>query len=562
MSYYDQVLSLRPNTAIKLNSAQNGHIDVSGRAHTLSGTYTLTGSILAGSAKSLAVVGQTVVTVPTDIFKRGSEANSFTLAVWFLPTNSVAGNFSIMSHSGQTDGLWFDGDFINFSIRDDSGNYTTASWPVPDNPKAYYVVGVYTNEKIQLYIDGELQAEEDIELTNFYQESSSSLKIGDASSSSYKAVVDGIALYGYSLTSAQINETYFYGRDVLSTEQIAAVNDGALWTGSNRSIDLQITWPQWDGLFYNTTAQADELRPQYDPDTQLTFVNSQWVTSIPLDATENSSIGGVQIEWDGDGTFDVEYSLDDTNWFDVGNAIVIPATQNFDTTGVVMDLRVTFAGGVADDNSVIRAMRATVFADDIVLGTDNSRQVILDTNVSTALDYEEPVEKSFGSGFTLQGGSIYVGNDTEDNPVTTKAVEMWVLPDSATNAYLFDNRAYTGNAYLRVGAGGNWEFSGGTLYINGTSVSSGSTAAKMSEWTHVLFTLSTPTVVGAVVGDSGYIGVIGMFIFYQQTVSNPTKLFSLYSSVSSLSATESSTVTVAEAASPVAAYTLVWDTVA
>ena len=567
MSYYDKIIGYRPNSAIKLNSSQDGYIDASGHGNTLSGTYTFTGSILSGSPKSFSVVGQSPVNTPTNIFKKGMEARPFTLAAWFLPTSMVSGSYSILSHNGYYDGLWFDGDFINFSIRHNDGTYTTAGWPIPDAPKAYYVVGIYTSEKIQLYIDGELQAEtgfSDSAAGGFYQEASPNLYVGNATSSSFRATLDGLAIYAHPLSPLEVYESYLAGRDVLDTDTIVMHNGGSWWSGAERDIEFTKYWPEWDdGVTEYASISDGTLVPDVDPTTGLSIVDASWYGTIPVGATENSSIGYVQMEWDGDGDFVVFYSINGgLNFYTVPNGGKLPLTEGLDATSVeVIDVWVKFTGGIADDESILRDMTATIYKNSNVYGTDDSRTVQLSGDIVSNLTYEEPIERSESSGFDLYGGKLIVGADTEESPVNTSAFEIWVKPDSNSNGSdIFDNTGSGGAARLSITAG-KYVFSGmSAVYINGQPISSNSVNVEYDNWTHIVLVLSTPSTLGAEIGDSVFSGTIGMLAAYPDalTSSKVDELFKLYSFIPKKEVAEVGAVAVADSAQTVSIYSLTW----
>ena len=129
MTLHDALLRSMPNAAFKLYKygdaygdiyvdyyGVGGYVDITGNGHTLTGAMSFVSPIINGNSDALFVNTATMMSTETKAFIRGSENNSFSLEEWVLPTTFGA-NVSILSHTGIYDGLYFDGNFINFKIN-------------------------------------------------------------------------------------------------------------------------------------------------------------------------------------------------------------------------------------------------------------------------------------------------------------------------------------------------------------------------------------------------------------------------------------------------------------
>ena len=578
MAYYDTLLEALPYNAFCLNAAGTAYVDISGRGSTMNGTPTFTSAIIAGSVKAAAITGQTTLDITTNVFKRGQERQAFALLAWFAPGSWPTGSFSIMSHTGAYDGLWFDGDFINFSVKSALNNSTTVSWPIPDMPERYMVVGIYTAKKMQLWINGIVVAEADVPdeilTSGFIQESSSNLFTGQASSTAYKATIDGWATFGYALTENQINDLYVDGMLALSTFDAVGANSGAYWTGSDRSIDLYRQWSGVDwsnGVMTTTTNSSGDLRPLVDNTTGLSFASATWVGTLEIGATENASIGGVRLEWDGDGAFIVEASLNGgSTWSTVTNGRLVPNTFAIDANGKIVDLRITFTGGVANDPAVVRSLKATVFADALILGSDTSRNLTIGNAASTALSYNEPLEKNVNSGIDAYGGIVTLGADISSSPTNIGTLEFWIKPRSSTlsgsGGYVFDQRAGGGTAYMWIPvANNNYAWAGlSAAYFNGVAGTSGAQAARYNEHVHVVAVLSATNNVPTVIAQGQFDANIEMIAAYptQLTAAQVAALYNSYAKMPTSRIDDTAAlVTIVDHSTPVAATNYTWESV-
>lgn len=578
MGYYDTLLKALPFNAFALNTAGTAYVDIAGRGSTMTGTPTFTSAIIAGTNKAAAITGQTTLDITTSVFKKGSEQQPFTLLAWFAPGTWPSGSFSILSHTGAYDGLWFDGDFINFSIKSALSNTTKISWPIPDRPERYMVVGVYTNKKMQLIINGEVVSETDVPdeilTSGFLQETSSNLYTGQATSTAYKATVDGWATFGYALTNSQINDVYVEGMIAIPTFDAVGANSGSYWTGSDRNIDLFRSWEgtDWDsGVMTNTTDNTGNLVPMVDSATGLTFASAVWQGPLEIGATENATIGGVRLEWDGDGSFVVEASVNGgSTWSTITNGRLVPGTFGMDATNKVMDIRITFTGGMASDPSVVRSLKATVFSDALVIGSDTSRTLTLTDNAASALEYNEPLEKNVNSGIDVYGGTATLSQDTSSSPTNIGTLEFWIKPRSSTLAgaggYVFDQRPGGGTAYMWLPvATGFWQFTGtSAVYLNGSPITSGSVTARFNEHVHVVAVLSATNNFSTVIGQAQLDANIEMIATYptQLTAQQVADLYNSYNKVPSARIDDTAAlVTIADHSTPFVTGNYTWESV-
>ena len=81
-----------------------------------------------------------------------------------------------------------------------------------------------------------------------------------------------------------------------------------------------------------------------------------WQSSISLGEAPETTLADMMIEWLGEGDFTVEYSLDDgTTW---KNPNLAP-TESLDNSDVI-DVRISFDGGIVDDPSYVSSPQHVV----------------------------------------------------------------------------------------------------------------------------------------------------------------------------------------------------------
>lgn len=494
------------------------------------------------------------------------------MVAWFAPYTFPTGTLAILSHTGAYDGLSFNGDFIRFRIKSSLGNMLETKWAIPDQPEGYMVAGVYNTEKIQLFINGEMVSEADVtdEFKVWLQEASSNLYLGQSDISTYRAAIDGISTFASALTPTQIMEMYVAGRDVIPTIDAVGVYGGSYWTGIERSVSLQREWSgdEWNnGVYMNSESISGDLKPQNDFITGLSKAGT-WRGVLELGATELLVAGGVKIDWDGDGSFVVETSIDNgTVWSPVTNGRLAVNTIGMNTTAKILDIRVTFTGGVANDIATVRRLRATTFTDYIIQGPDTSRTLTLSGSVSSGLEYSEPIERSMSTGVDFYSGTATLSADTTTTPRNINTMEFWIRPRSLTlsgsGGYVFDTRAGGGTAYLWTQvSGGAYGFAGSSaVYINGVLTSSGTYIVRLNEWVHVVFVFTTafntPVVLGGGSADIQY----GLIATYPTalTAAQALALYQSYVKVPVARVDDPGLITLADAATPINMYAYNWE---
>jgi len=501
MNFYDYVLRDSPRAAYKPNTAGTTWVDISGNGFSnYLGTQNKTSALVAGNDYSLIVGPSSAFGFSVgEVWKIGKEFQPFTIECVLLPLVNV-GDMNIASHySGSPpDGLHIDSNKIYFDVVFGAGR-VSAAWEYPDVVEAYTLHAVYTPNKLQLWANGELVAETSIPdgfvATGFSQSPDGDLYVGNSSSNGDKAAFDGLAFYNYALTEDQIKQHFNAARDVVSMEHNVLAQGGSWRDGTDRNIYLQKTFNS-TATFYsdnmtNVSIADGELKPALDATTNLSLAGT-WVGRFEISSDDISSIAGIKAEWNANGVYTVQTSLDGgSTWSAVTNGELIAASQGLNPSGKILLVKVTFPGGLSNDPAEIRDLTLTAYLDYFAYGSNNSRLLQLSTLSSTSLVRNEPIESNSRPGIHVYGNNLLLQPDADATPSMIRTMEFWVKVAGVTSGsggYLFDTRGYGGTAYMWLPeASTTWGYAGATaVYINGQSVANG-VAAKKNEWAHIIF---------------------------------------------------------------------------
>lgn len=488
---------------------------------TITDSPTATYAIVANGSLSYLISPQNKFGYTTNVFQRGQEQNAFSLESWFLPSYNTAGNMAILCHNGVWDGLWYDGDKIHFTVEFATLGSVDVYYETADHPDAMHIVGVYTAGKIQLYVDGQVRASADISAAQiadgFKARANYNLYSGfiDWVQSSPSAIQDGVATYADALTDAEVYQHFVYGRAVSTAADVAGTFGGNLFTGVNRSKFSQRIWTtDWDqdSTFTDVQMNADVLAPATDYTTGNSLAGT-WTGVFPVAGITPSTLYGVRADWDADGSYTIQASLNDgSTWATITNGQNIPATWNWlPAVGGNVLIKITFTGSIANDPAQFRRLRLTAFDSQYVTGTDTSRVIELNSiGVATNIDSNEPIEANYNAGFNVTTGQWFINPDTGLDPKPVRSIEFWVKAQNqsgVTARYIFDTRAAGGTEYLWASGTNVFGYVSGQLYVNGQAYGNGVVQMLPGVWYHLVYVFAadvTTQIVSSSAGPKNY----------------------------------------------------------
>lgn len=581
MNYFDAVLRDVPVVAYKLNGAGTGYTNIAGGVGTYAGTNpTLTAPVLSGSTKSsLMSNAKSTNFTARNIWVKGGEQRPFSLECVVMPVKTSATQIDVYSHTGEGDGIYLTKDVLGFLVKFTAGT-VKVEWNYPDFAEAWHVVATYTPARIQLWVNGSMVAEETIpsgHVDSGFSFTTANFYTGTGGGAGDSFAVDGYAAYNYVLEESQIETHFEEARDVVTMDSNVAFFGGSYRDGTGRNVFQQVrfdTSQEWlFGDTVNVSTMDDTLKPieSQDPATLGQSMAGTWTGKFEFDTTD-VTITGIKAEWNGNGNFTVQSSLDGgSTWSAVTNGELIAASQGLNpaTTPLVM-IRVTFAGGVVSDISSVTDLTLTAYRDNYIYGMDNSRPLLIvatTSSTSTSLEVNQPIERNQRAGMHFNGnGRLTLQPDTQEVPVPTAALEFWIKPDgvlSGTGGYVFDTRGAGGTAYMWLQESSTtWGWAGASsVYINGALASSG-VAAKKGEWTHILFNLSATNNTDVTIGAGNIIADMNLIATYPAALSasDALLLFNNYQTQAVASITEAAVPVIFEPANPFAMTSLDWAT--
>ncbi len=574
MSYQLQVLADNPFSYWKLDEAGPAFPDSAGSMRTadLVGTIVRHPALVTGSGKALVLSNTNHLDMDDPVFNKGYELRQFSLEAWVKPVN-VTGEVSIMSHSSTYDGLTITPTHIYFRTKYLTAGTCEVSYEY-ETGKSFHVVGVHTNAKNSLYIDGNLVAETDLteeQQNDAYAFLTSDLIAGQSATASTIAL-DAPAIYSSSVSAEAVKRHYSFGVDVDTSEGIAGYHDATFWNFSDekRNVAASKEWTLEDdwksGILTDVAVANDTIVPSYTqtesevvedglivPVYTNTSLPGVWQTSVSLGEVPEATLADMRITWLGEGDFTVEYSLDDgATW---KNPNLAP-TESLDNADVI-DVRITFDGGIVDDPSYVSSLYLVVYIDKAFIGSRADRAASMSGNGLASREYFEPIEYADFNGIKLLSGAINTtvdaSYDGEEEPgdLDITGFDMWIKPVAGN--------ILSGTGISITRSGNTIVFSGlSNVVVNGISVTSGATVFTSDSWYHISGIFTTPgnyaLTVGAADAFVSQFSVIGAAL----TLTGLQQLYAAYLGLPGLVVEDNSAVEIAEAVPATNLYAHVW----
>lgn len=342
---------------------------------------------------------------------------------------------------------------------------------------------------------------------------------------------------------------------------------GTYWTFTDETADIALDFKfdtdiEWlTGQSASVRVFADQLLPEFDA-TGLTTAGT-WMGGFILGAIL-TTIDGSKIEWDGDGTFIVETSVNNgTTWTAAVNGQQVAGlASGTASTNKALQVRVRFlAGEDIDTITKVRSLSIKLYRSRSSKGSSSLRTAGFTGDVSLASIGHQPIEDADDAGLHL-----YNGYATIPGVEPTRAIEAWINIDSAPGAggYIYDAR--TGATSRLYWTGSAWAGESGTTYfVNGLPVAAGSISLVPDHWYHLVAVFSADTTGNIVLGadNTGANKLpmrVGMFATYPTALTNAEilDLYNSYLGISILQVTETSSIDVEDATETVKAYSYDW----
>lgn len=153
--------------------------------------------------------------VSDSIIRKGMEANDFTMSAWIKIPSNITKTGIILATSGNHAGLnVLPTRDIRFSLWDEKSQSNNIISKKLTANEWHYVVGVYSNKTMYLYVDGKLEGTNNYFSSNptvKFKENIANLFVGgtmDSTLYDFNGSIDDVRIYTRALSSSEIKSNY------------------------------------------------------------------------------------------------------------------------------------------------------------------------------------------------------------------------------------------------------------------------------------------------------------------------------------------------------------------
>lgn len=572
MSYIQRVLADVPYAIWSVDSSTFTDSGGSQRNAELTtpANYRSSNPLISGTGKSVIVGDNTAAKFFFPGFKPGYERRAFSLEVWFSSIDDTD-DVGILSHDGDLDGLWFDGQAVHFTTVYSDASTVDTSYVLPDN-EAYHVVGVHNESRNSLYVNGVLVDQSDVSLEQFTMSYASItnedyLYAGQSAGASLSSM-DAPAVYAYALQPRKIFTHFMWGREHRLMDSIVTESQGYYFdfTDTHAAIYISKTWntvSDWnEGLTPGITVADEAIRP--DLDSNGNAVEGQWLGSVNLSTLDAlHEIESARLYWDGSGDFTVYVALDGATFNQVNNGELIAGiTPGYLTQGKTVDIMIEFG---PDEDAIVESLSFVSYLTDEVKDNASIRLGNFSGNIILSAETHQPIENNATRGAQFFGGVVDIQEDVTEDPQNISTLELWVKFDDLSAAMtILDYRTGATTGAPRLLWSGSAIDSTGfdDVYVNG---SASLPTFEVGVWYHFVLSLDAAVNIDLRVGQSyldtnplqGYIGHLAFFPS-SMVVLDALELYASYFGINLNQINDENVFTIAEDSPAYNIYTYDW----
>ena len=489
-----------------------------------------------------------------------SSDNDFTIEFWFYPSFTTTAETPLVADSTNDVGVFYEKGNITFKVDSESVTYT-----LPYLKKSIYVVCTYSQESINIYIDGIRVANK--ALSNFsFTNSTVDFISGPTSNASDYFLINSVAFYRYTLSQQAMLYHMEEAKGMPATNvvepdsgELFNIYDDALSLMHSYSYPADKSWVELveDGLTYFTDEEYLQMEYTVSPASSTVVVED--FISIPSSLTMDSS----KIAWNGDNGISVEVSTDGISYSSCTNGGQIPGfTLNSFSSDTGIYLRITFSS--SDTSKFLPKLYSLsfYFYNNQRLNSQNGLSYlttlendvsVTDYNITFGHQGKDILSRhSFNGLKTVVDSGFHI---TTDDGISS--VEFFYTPYALTASGLISTTATNGYAASNIswnGAGVMSKTNISAIYVNGVNKTSETNVSNIfrDDQIHhvvVVFSAAVSNEIRFNYSLSGSVPALYQNIaLYQAQLTNTqiTNHYNYYTRRETLSATDSTTLTMTE----------------
>jgi len=354
----------------------------------------------------------------------------FSFEIWFSPSPDDMEEYLILGDAANQIGLFY----LNENIIFKCSSEEEVNYKVPKT-KAMHVVGVFSKNKISIYVNGILCSEKFIQKGFKFTNESMNLNIGP-SNAGMKFIVDSAAIYDYELDESVVARHYKAGYKETKYSQIVYSHEGVLFSLNSFSVrpDVSYRYPGTRALedlvsgdaYYNASLNRIEFPVTVLPETKSFSFEDRLYVANPENIVSSRLKYGQDVE-----NILVEVSIPGQPWLACKNNSPIPYFNKNQSSGSpILDIRVTMATlDSAFDLPYFEGLDIDLYSDKDSYSDNSGGRIYSDYDYSLG-HYNYPVRMQN----KYNGLSMYDRHGfSVDLSISPKTIEFFFTPKGTSN---------------------------------------------------------------------------------------------------------------------------------
>jgi len=389
----------------------------------------------------------------------------FAFEIWFSPDYSDLQEYLVLGDAANDIGIFYNNENIVFKCSSEDFVFYKIS-----KNKAMHIVGIFSKDKISLYVNGELVDEKFITSGFKFTNDSMKLTLGPANVGK-KFIVDSAAIYNYEIEDYKIMKHYVAGYKETKYSQIVYSKEGILFSLNSFSIkpDISYRYPGIKSLdqivsgdaYYNPEFNRIEFAQTDLAETKSFVFEDRIYVTNPENIISSRMSYGQDVQ-----NILVEVSVPGEPWEECKNNAPLPYyNKNQNLNSPILDLRITMTTEDSlFDLPYFSGIDIDMYSNKDCYADNSSAKIYSEYDYSLGhYNYPVRIQNQYN------GLSMYSGHGfSVDLPMDPETIEMFFTPRGGSNV-LFSSDS----AEIKWAANGNITKSGiGSIYVNGVNVTS------------------------------------------------------------------------------------------
>lgn len=463
------------------------------------------------------------------VYQNNLKRQNFSVGATVYPISSNA--FRIFSRASTNDGLYFDGKSIQFATKYATAGEARCSY-TPLVMEKFDVVGVHTQSRNSLYVNGALVSEVDITAAQQADQYTNNSSNFVSSSDNGEFLINAVFATPLPLDAAKVRELYDFAND-RHEDEVPAAYDGQTF---NVSCDYRFPYINLEFDAFEEWNLGQVSSAQIVPNQVIaSFYNNltvagNWQYSLPLSKNGTGTfVDNISLDWQGSNvTF--ETSFNGGAWTAaVKREKLTNVPNNVTMTNQTLQIRAVFASGQTE--AYLSRLSVRAFATNSLIQSW-TRSITLNNVVS--MNNYQPMRLRADNGARVVGSIIFNADPatTATNPMT---VEFWMKKEGSI-------------AHNLTGITGT--------FVNGVTSSGVNENVSNGEWVLVHYTLSAPQTTFQLTGPVQ----IGTVTFYETalTAAQVSSIYYDYTGKNKSVVPDSNTLSVSELSAQPKTYAYDW----